>query len=101
MKKAEIIYENKSKVVNSDNFSWVYLPHSISYGDLSAEKCCYNCVYCGQKDHMVLCCKYLNEICMCGSGVCNSWASPKHAWLHIGRRKAAILKSLGIELKNR
>ena len=97
---AKIVYDNKSKVINNDNFRWVYLPNNISYGDLSAEKCCYNCVYCGQKDHMVLCCKYPNEICMCGSGVCDSWKSPKHSWWRIGPRKITTLKSLGIELVN-
>ena len=98
---AKIVYNNKSNAINNDNFRWVYLPHNISYGDLSAEKCCYNCAHCGQKDHMVLCCKYLNEICMCGSGVCDCWASPKYWWLHAGPRKVAALKSLGVELANR
>ena len=97
---AKIVYDNKSKVINNDNYRWVYLPNNISYGDLSAEKCCYNCVYCGQKDHMVLCCKYPNEICMCGSGVCDSWKSPKYSRLYVGPVKRKILKSLGIELVN-
>lgn len=97
---AQIVYNNKSLVINSDNYKWVYLPHSINYGDLTAPKCCYNCVHCGQKDHFVFCCKYLDEICMCGSGVCDYWKSPKYSFLHVGPRKIAILKSLGIELVN-
>ena len=97
---AKIVYNNKSLVANCDNFRWVYLQHNISYGDLSAPKCCYNCAHCGQKDHMVLCCKYLNEICMCGSGVCDSWTSPRYAWLHVGPIKRKALESLGITLVN-
>ena len=100
-KMAKIVYDSKSCVINSDNYRWVDLPGKIEYGDLSAPKCCYNCAYCGQKERFVLCCKNTNEICMCGSGVCDSWKSPKYSWLHIGHRKVAMLKSLGIELKNR
>ena len=99
---AKIVYENKSKVINSDNYKWVYLPTGIKYDDLSAPKSCYNCVHSGRtyQDYYVFCCKYLNEICMCGSGICDCWASPKYWWLHVGPRKIAALKSLGIELVN-
>ncbi|MBR4475346.1 MAG: hypothetical protein IKP05_01540 [Alphaproteobacteria bacterium] len=100
MKKAKIVYENKSLVSNSDNYRWVYLSGKIKYGDLSTEKCCYNCVHCGQKDHFIFCCKYLDEICMCSSGVCDSWKSPKYSRLYVGPVKRKILKSLGIELVN-
>ena len=97
---AKIIYDNKSNIINNDNFRWVYLPGKIEYGDLSAEKCCYNCAYCGQQEHYVLCCKNTNEICLCGSCVCNSWKSPKLSWLYVGPRKRKILQSLGIKLVN-
>ena len=100
IKMAKIVYDNKSKVINNDNYKWVYLPANIQYGDLSAPKCCYNCVYCGQKEHFIFCCKYMDEICMCGSGVCDSWKSPKFAWLHIRPKNRQRLKSLGIKLVN-
>ena len=97
---AKIVYDNKSKVINNDNYKWVYLPANIQYGDLSAPKCCYNCVYCGQKEHFIFCCKYMDEVCMCGSGVCDSWKSPKFAWLYIRPKNRQRLKSLGIKLVN-
>ena len=97
---AKIVYDNKSLAIHNDNYKWVYLPTNIQYGDLSAPKCCYNCAYCGQKEHFILCCKDIGEICMCGSGVCDSWKSPKLAWLRMGPMKRKTLESLGIKLVN-
>jgi len=93
-----IIYKTKGFVVRSDNYHDVSVRHG-AYFDSKLGKCCANCAFNGQKYRQSLCCKHLNEICLCGYGVCNKWASQRFWWLHLNPIKRFRAEMAGVEFR--
>ena len=97
-KMAKIVYKSKECTVHNDNYHNVsVLPKA--YLNPKLGKCCDNCAFHCQKNRFSFCCKHLDEICMCGYGVCNKWASQRFWWLHINPIKKFRAEMVGVEFR--